>query len=707
MDEQVVYRVDLEGIQENQRIDVQFLSDQVILNRIPWEVASPGFMTLDLGSNRVRPDFTLRSGESVLSLRTWDEQDSGQYRLSLSQVDLEKLWRPDLIPGMPAGKLSGTVDYKRSPEDNMRLATDIQILQAAYAGIHYDSISLTGTLDLRGESNLETELLVRMDSSSMEMEGQRSSENNLTLAAGFRRFPLRTIEPLVNKYISGLQGEFSGDFNIASTPQGPVYAGNVKLNGAGLKVNALNSRFTIPDQQLRIGDDNILFDNFRILDTLNNALTVNGTVYIKPGKPASARLEVSSDRLKLMSKDPDSQAPITGDIFLDSRFSIGGPLSKPNIDGKILLSHGTEIYFQLLENLNTSESAQIVDFTNFTPAEADSGTVLDVHQLNFIKSSIETSVEIDPATLLNFRVSRRIYDLEMNIKGGGQVDYTLLDNNRSTLSGRYEIREGEAYLKLTGWPNKEFTITQGGYVRWDGRIDNPELKIEAMNRVTSSYINPVDGKRMNADFNVILEMSGYLSDLDVRFVVRTPDQYIMSVINTLSPEEQMQQAVSILLFETIDLPGVSSSSNYMTQQINQMLATQLNQLTQSTIKGFDISFGFDSYNQPFEGGTQKTKTNLTYEVRKSMLNERAQFELKGRVYDVNQHPGSSDISLHDISFEYRLDSAATKYLKVYNKQSYDDVFEGQVVKTGIGYTYRRRYESLSDIWRRKKKKKNP
>ena len=99
------------------------------------------------------------------------------------------------------------------------------------------------------------------------------------------------------------------------------------------------------------------------------------------------------------------------------------------------------------------------------------------------------------------------------------------------------------------------------------------------------------------------------------------------------------------------------------------------------------------------------KTNLTYQVRKSLLDNRAQFELTGRVNDFYQQPGASDVSLHDISFEYRLDSAATKYLKVYNKQSYDDVFEGEVMKTGIGFTYRKRYRSFSEIFRRTRKEK--
>jgi hypothetical protein len=128
------------------------------------------------------------------------------------------------------------------------------------------------------------------------------------------------------------------------------------------------------------------------------------------------------------------------------------------------------------------------------------------------------------------------------------------------------------------------------------KVEDPELNFKALNRVSSSYQNPIDGKQRPVEFDVGLQLTKQLSDLDVLFTVSTDDQYLMSIINTLSPEEQMRQAISILLFEAIDLPGISSTSNYMSQQMNQIVASQLNQLTQGVIKGVDISFGLDTYN---------------------------------------------------------------------------------------------------------------
>jgi hypothetical protein len=179
----------------------------------------------------------------------------------------------------------------------------------------------------------------------------------------------------------------------------------------------------------------------------------------------------------------------------------------------------------------------------------------------------------------------------------------------------------------------------------------------------------------------------------------------MGIINTLSPEEQMRQAITILLFERIDLPGISTSTDYMTQQVNQLLASQLNQLTKTTIKGVDISFGIDTYKSATATGGEQTSTSLSYDVEKALFNNRGKIEISGRVNDYSKQRSNSNLSLNNFSFEYQLDSSATKFVKVYNEHTYEDVFEGEVIKTGLGFIYRKSYRSFGDLLRRKNKKR--
>jgi translocation and assembly module TamB len=448
----------------------------------------------------------------------------------------------------------------------------------------------------------------------------------------------------------------------------------------------------------------MVFSNFKILDSLSNELLVNGFVDLNNKSQVLADLEIASSNLKVLNRKDEKDATFYGDVFIDSKLSIKGPVSSPVLRGKITLAKGTNIYFRQSENLNLSESGKVVTFESLNPSAGQTFQKTEQRSSLYNKSSIESVVEIDPSTRFNIDISKKMFKIDMTVLGGGELNYNMLVNSQVNLNGKYEISEGGANLKMVGWPNKAFKLTRGGFIRWDGKLEDPDLKLEAINRVKSSYVNPVDNKERYVDFDVILKISNKLSAMDVSFTISTPDQYLMSIINTMSPEEQMRQAITILLFEYIDLPGISTSSNYMSEQVNQMVAAQLNSLTKTTIKGIDISFGIDTHTTGTSSGGQQTKTSLSYEVKKNLLNDRAKIEFSGILSDASNQSNSANTSLNNFSFEYRIDSAATKFLKVYNEHTYEDVFEGDVVKTGIGFTYRKSYPSLRDIWRKEEKK---
>lgn len=703
--DQPVYSVEVAGKVDSNQVVLEIPSQQFILNRDKWQMDSPDLLSIDLNKRTVSPALRMHTDASFLHMYTLNQEGIITYKLDLDHVELVSLLRRGLLPGRPDGNISGSIDFSTNDDVGKKIVAGLQLSNVRYSGQDFSDIALDGSLSLGLSDDYSIDLLVTMDSSRFELNGEKTKGSERNINTEFSHLPIKTIGPFTKEYISDVGGFISGNLNVSTHSGIEQFNGEMRFEDARLKVNMLNSLFRIPHQRIVITDERMVFDSFTILDTLNKELQVDGFVDFGKNKPVSANLNISSSKMQIMSRDEETRAAFTGNVFVDSKFSVKGPLTNPKVDGRIRLTEGTEIFYQHFEDLSLSESEKIVTFVNLTSDGKEIEPPKLNRHVNFINSSVESIVEIDPTTVINFTLAKRIFNIDLNIIGGGQVQYNMLSNNQVTLSGKYEISEGTAILNLVGWPNKSFRISEGGYIRWDGMIENPELRFEAVNSVSTTYINPVDGNRREADFNVILQISNQLSDLDVLFTINTPDQYIMSIINTMSPEEQMHQAISILLFEIIDLPGISSSTDYMTQQVNQILASQLNQLTEATIKGVDISFGLDSYSENSQGGSSETKTSLSYEVRKSLLNNRAHIEFSGRMYDDNQQPGATDLSLHNLSFEYRLDSAATKYLKVYNEQTFDDVFEGEVVKTGVGITYRKRYKSLSDIWKREEKSK--
>ena len=78
--------------------------------------------------------------------------------------------------------------------------------------------------------------------------------------------------------------------------------------------------------------------------------------------------------------------------------------------------------------------------------------------------------------------------------------------------------------------------------------------------------------------------------------------------------------------------------------------------------------------------------------------------VSGRMNDNTAAGEKSNNMIDNFTFEYALDTNRSKYLKAYRQQNYEDLLEGEVVKSGVGFIYRKNYDRLSDIWRRQRKK---
>jgi hypothetical protein len=412
---------------------------------------------------------------------------------------------------------------------------------------------------------------------------------------------------------------------------------------------------------------------------------------------------VKTDKMLLMNTSESDNAVFFGSVIVNSALTIKGSVFSPSINGNIELENGTNLTYQLIQDLSVQGSQTDVVFAVITDSLQVVYPETGQQQRTTQMPNIETTIGINSNSIFNVRISD-IYDVDITIGGDGLLNYNMLPNNTMSLNGIYEIKTGDCKLKITGWPLKSFKITPGSSLRWDGTVENPELNIEAGTRVKGSYLNPIDNKSRAVDFIVSMQVRNKLSELAIQFAIQSPDQYITSVISSLSDDEVMRQAVNLLLFETIDIPGIESSGNYLSSQINSFWESQLNSLSRTTLKKTDLSFGIDTYNESTSTGNQE-KTSFTYELEHRFMNDRATVRLSGKLNDYNEGAYKSNSLFENFIFEYALDSANTRNLKLYQKRDYEDMLEGEVIKYGVGFLYRKNYSKLKDIWQRGKKTK--
>ena len=702
----LIYGAEFHTVADSSRFHVTVPSRQLTINHIPWQMASEAFLSYDYMGKRILPDMEMHSGNTGIRF-SWEEDEAKNLvKCNVKDLRLESLLPENILPGNPKGELSGSLGYYRGFEENHEFDCELDIRQLNWSDLFFNKLHLKGKFKAENPEIWTLDAYSRLDTSEIRLQAEKTGEGILTLNGALTEFPINTVQPFVKEHLTELHGSVSGNLHVLSQKEIRDMHGEITISRGHARVNTLNSAFRMPEETLSFNNERIHLDNLTILDSANNRLSVSGFIDLTDPALIYTDLAVQSTDLQLMNRDRKDNEYFYGQVFVNSRINVKGPLAKPDLMGRILLTGDTEVFFRNKEDLSLSNRDKIITFISDSVSQDRTDILISETAARIQNSTVKTLVEIDPSTRINFNLSQMMYQIDLRIQGGGALNYGLLENNQMNLTGKYEIGQGTAELRITGWPNKTFRISRGAYVSWDGNVEDPILNLEAVNRINTSYTNPVDGQIRNVEFNVILKLADRLSELDMVFTVNTPDQYLMSIINTLSPEEQMRQAITTLLFESIDLPGISNSTDYVTQQVNQILASQLNELTKTTIKGIDISFGIDTYTSATSSGGEQTNTSLSYDVQKAVLNDRGKIEVSGRVNDYSNPQNMSNISLNNVSFEYQLDSSATRFVKVYNEHSYEDVFDGEVIKTGVGFLYRKSYPSLGDLLRRSQKKKS-
>ena len=697
-----IYKIGAQMLKQNDMVTFQSTQPDWTLNANTWAINPSEFMRWQPSSGDLYAELHLRHDSMAIDLTG---RTSDQLKLGIQNLQMNMLASSSLINDMPDGLLNANVIYSDNNLKNLEMALNIADLK--WHDLLIEKFSADGKLQADTSGILNTDFVVQLnDSSTIKATyGPGQGKASKTLKSSFDNLQIGLIEPFLSEYANRMQGTVSGNITLGVENDKSELDGEIRLKEAALSAVPLRSRFYFPDDTLMIKDNQLFFKNFVVLDSSQKQSFVDGNINFQDPENITVNMHASLDKLQVMNTTVKDNPAFFGSIVVNSGVDITGDVKSPSIKGRITLEKGTDLTYRQVQDLSVKETEKAITFARLDGNRLQL-TDNKISQVRISQMpSIQTTIEINPKSIFNIEVAG-IYNIGVRVSGGGLLDYSMLSNNTTSLTGQYEIQSGTSELKITGWPKKNFTITSGSNLQWNGNVNDPTLNLEATTRVKGAYLNPVDNKNRNVDFIVSMKLMNRLSQLKIQFDVNSPDQYISTVLNSLSEDEMMKQAVNLLLFESIQLPGIESSSNYLTTQMDNFWESQLNAMTKTSIKNLDLSFGIDTYTQSTATGAQD-KTSFTYEMERKLWKDKASVKVSGRLNDDSPDGQQVNSIIENFIFEYSLDTMGIKYLKLYRNQDYEDILEGQVTKSGVGFIYRKNYPYLRDIWQRKSKKPKP
>lgn len=260
------------------------------------------------------------------------------------------------------------------------------------------------------------------------------------------------------------------------------------------------------------------------------------------------------------------------------------------------------------------------------------------------------------------------------------------------LGGRLDVPEGKIFYSPKLYPMMPFKIDKGSHIRFNGPIDSTILAISASQGAKSTY-KPVGEQARTVDFITGVKVGGTLSKLSIGFYLDAlKDKEIQKELAEL-PEEDREGLAAILLATGMYASDSNEAAQMEGYALTSIVQSKLNAAMSNKLGGkVNLDFGMTGGKH----GRGVETMDYTLNVSKSFFNDKLTVRLGGSVSnnaDVNKNSASL---INNLSAEYKLDKEGGLKARLFSMADYDNIIDGELIKSGAGILYNRKLNHQRD-----------
>lgn len=711
-----------------------FPRDQMILDYEEWEI--PGQRQVLLGDFPAkRKSLSFENDDESVTINT----EAGLFTIGFENFRLDNLARiveTSTGASLISGRMTGNIGIAEHPE-GIVFRTDLKVDSTAVLGEPLGNLSILSKQEEPGIFSAEVEVRGpnRLTAEIARLPFNTGGEIDIT--AGIDEFKLATLGPLLEPETDSLSGALQGSIKVINTAEDPRLSGELEFVDASAVVVPLGSRLTIPGTTLEIKDNNLAFHDFTLLDREGNELTLNGGIRTDSLRTFRLDLNMVADNFKAMDQ-PEQQGRFAyGRLIFSTDTDITGTISQPTIRARVIIEENTDLKLNIQQaSPSTVEREGIVEFID-KDRKLDSILIEDHGGEVFFEPSgidFDANIETKEGAQFELIIDEKAGD-RLRVQGSSDLSLSLDETGELTLTGRYNVSDGDYRLILFGINRREFMIREGSYLYWTGEPLQAVMHINAVYNVRTAPINLISNQttdagspefskyRQKLPFRVNLFIRGDLLSPDISFSIELPPdlrniyqgtvQAKLQQLNQPGNESNLnKQVLSLLVFNQfmpqnpleMEGGGISSTAR---RSASKLLSRQLNIFAEKYIQGFNLTFDVRSYEEYGEEGPPEGRTELGVNLSKSFLDDRLEVRVGGNVeLESEEHreiTGFNDIA-GDIELIYKLTENGIYRVKAFRLTEYEQ-FEGSIVESGAALIFTRRFNHIRNLFRSGEKEK--
>lgn len=684
-------------------LDLMFHNSTLRVLDSTWTV-SPDGLVRKVGNEYAFTDVEL----SHLNQRVRANGQISRDTSAVLQVNAENFLLETLNPLLDtrlSGSLTG-VGKVRNAYKTPIVESDVQIRQLKYddflignalGGAVYDPSSQRVNINARVNRDSTDVLTVRGT------YAPRQADNVFDLKAIFTGTDLRVVEPFTEGLFSNIGGTVNGTLDLTGSLDSPVLKGVLDVKRGRVTMDYLKADATFEDK-VYFNDGEIIARRLTLRDPLGNLMNLRGGVYHDRFRFFQLRFDADLRNFRILNTVAKDNDLFYGAAIVSGKAELYGPIDNLTIRADVTSNKGTKIFIPLDAAATVSSSEDdAIEFVNRTPMSTTATSVTNAlagvdkaeTTLDLSGIKMDFNFDITPDAYCEILLDRQTGDI-IKSNGAGRINMRIDTKGDFSMTGNYEIQDGEYTFTFENVINKRFKIRPNSRITWTGDPYRALLDVTAAyTQYTSlkplltslnsgaSTNNTSDGNR-RYPVDLIINLDGELEspavtyDLEIKEYPASAEfrQAVTAFTARLDANEQelTRQVSSVLLFNQLlpegsNLFDQSTVNNGLYNSVSELISNQISRIASNLDKNLDIGVAFGGFSG--SNTNENLLNNLQLRFSYRFLNDRFRISRDGGfTYGQNQL-GQAQTSaaslLGEWTLEYWVTSDGRLRAKMYNR----------------------------------------
>ncbi len=708
------YRMGVQGELAYSAATLSLAQDNLTISYAPWTINPDNYLRWDIDSEQLSANIHLEGHGSKFDLYTVDDEEKWLMKgLIVELSDIEIADWANINPFSPPMKGLLSADFHLNNDNNWFVGSgSVELEDFFYDRRRVGTISSDISVKSSHKGGMSANVDVSFDNAkAITMSGainDSTAGSPLAMNMSMIHFPLAVVNPFLPKGVANLRGALKGEVAIKGTAKAPAINGWVRLDSTEVKADMLGAAYAISPVDIPIENNVVKFNQFAISGTNNEPLLINGVVDLQSLTSPKIDLSLVADNFQICNTSrAGKHAQVYGKGYLSTNTTIKGNTDFMMVKSTLTVLPGTNISYIMADGgsaIANQANNEMVKFVNFNDTTA---VDKEIEHENPMAMLVEATLKVSKGSTITVDLSPD-GSSRARLQSEGALNFKMMPFGEPTMIGRLDIHGGYVRYLVPIIGQKTFNFTDRSYVAFNGDLFDPIIDIHTTDPVKSNIAIEGQGSRI-VEFDVSLDITGSLSKMDITFDVSTDgDMTVANELQSMTPEQRATEAMNLLLYGTYSGNSASSQNgNISNTALSSFISSKLNSWAANNISGVDFNFGIENYDRTSTDGTTRATTHYSYEVSKTLFNDRFKIVVGGSYStDMSKEAEISQSLIKDVSLEYVLNSSQTMTLKLFRHTGYESILEGEITKTGVGFVYKRKLANLRNMFRFGRKRKN-